>query len=645
MTNDDDDAFFNERLCSTCSLALNYSPKPDRACLRTTRFRLCPRCLGCFQFEDGELEEEEETNDDDFVGVRTMNALAKKLTGVTSERDHRPMEKRRVITCEDVVLVDVAMPQSVAFRFRVCAEIRKRRRRRQTDSVIVANAAAARDEDEYDDDDEKDEDDADEDKGDFGKQNRNSATMKRNGENNNNIDSNNENNNSNNNNNNNNEDALTIMRSIAIDAVRSIATCKNVMHTRDKQKATVTLFLEYENVPSSKDYIYSKDGVHEARNDDDDNKAKQIDVIDDFRAMKAFNIKRPNDRQKNLKKRKRREDKKPHWELALSQPDPKWGAAFEDARLEYARVYKETSTSGFSSELAKASTETLMSALFNNTYKAIEQRQINNNNKLKVRIRAWASPVYVAGRYAKFARNVPQSPWSNCPVKWARGTESVQDALEAAILEAAKADGAKFNSSGREDLDVRMLGDGRPFVLELHNPKANVNELIENLKQAEVKMNEVSFMKTDVKAYNLRVVPKETYKSVGLRLEGNEKEKSYSCVCVCTPPIPMDSNICETISLMKELELKQQTPIRVSHRRSDLVRSRTLREITVSIVPGTRGRVVFVEMRSEAGTYIKEFCHGDDGRTVPSLGDLFGNGTKCEIIQLDVTKVDAFGFE
>lgn len=29
----------------------------------------------------------------------------------------------------------------------------------------------------------------------------------------------------------------------------------------------------------------------------------------------------------------------------------------------------------------------------------------------------------------------------------------------------------QFTSSGREDLDVRMLGDGRPFVIEVINPR------------------------------------------------------------------------------------------------------------------------------------------------------------------------------
>ena len=432
--------------------------------------------------------------------------------------------------------------------------------------------------------------------------------------------------------------------------VRAHSGCERVEHVRDKAKATVMVYVEYEGVPSAASFATDKKSDfnnEDGERDDGTIQTTNVSLEDDFKAMRHFNVKRPNDRQKNWKKRKRREGRKPEWELVLSQPEPKYLAAFEDSRLEYSRVRKETSTDGFLRAIKNATTETLMSALYNNTYKAVRMKQDEEKkeNPIAARVRVWASPVYVAGRYAKFARDVPQSPWSNCPVKWARATESVQDALEDAIVKSAHADGAKFNSSGREDLDVRMLGDGRPFVLEVHNPKASVSELRENLVRAETLMNQSSFLKTDVKAFNLRVVPKETYKNVGLRLDSNEKEKSYSCVCICDPPVPMDSTICDVVSAMKDVELKQQTPIRVSHRRSDLVRPRTLREIKVTVVPGTRGRCVYVDLRAEAGTYIKEFCHGDKGRTNPSLGDLLGNGTKCDIIQLDVTKVDAVGFD
>ena len=40
---------------------------------------------------------------------------------------------------------------------------------------------------------------------------------------------------------------------------------------------------------------------------------------------------------------------------------------------------------------------------------------------------------------------------------------------------------------------------------------------------------------------------------------------------------------------------------------------------------------------ASAGTYIKEFVHGDLGRTVPSIGSLLNS--EADILQLDVTNV------
>jgi tRNA pseudouridine synthase 10 len=34
-----------------------------------------------------------------------------------------------------------------------------------------------------------------------------------------------------------------------------------------------------------------------------------------------------------------------------------------------------------------------------------------------------------------------------------------------------RADSCKFVTAGREDIDVRMLGRGRPFILEIFNPR------------------------------------------------------------------------------------------------------------------------------------------------------------------------------
>ena len=576
---------------------------------------VCPACLNCFSFfscrssspaPSKTSSEEEEEDKDKAVVVSDVRELAKHLACKKNNK-----RRRRVVQNGERVCVDFAFPPSVAFRQSLAREILSREADGK-EGVLI---------------------DSDEEEEKSVVENRTEIRQQKmrvlDGD----------------------FDAMArAAREAAMEAVRAHSGCERVEHVRDKAKATVMVYVEYEGVPSAASFATDKKSDfnnEDGERDDGTIQTTNVSLEDDFKAMRHFNVKRPNDRQKNWKKRKRREGKKPKWELVLSQPEPKYLAAFEDSRLEYSRVRKETSTDGFLRAIKNATTETLMSALYNNTYKAVRMKQDEEKkeNPIAARVRVWASPVYVAGRYAKFARDVPQSPWSNCPVKWARATESVQDALEDAIVKSAHADGAKFNSSGREDLDVRMLGDGRPFVLEVHNPKASVSELRENLVRAETLMNQSSFLKTDVKAFNLRVVPKETYKNVGLRLDSNEKEKSYSCVCICDPPVPMDSTICDVVSAMKDVELKQQTPIRVSHRRSDLVRPRTLREIKVTVVPGTRGRCVYVDLRAEAGTYIKEFCHGDKGRTNPSLGDLLGNGTKCDIIQLDVTKVDAVGFD
>lgn len=42
-----------------------------------------------------------------------------------------------------------------------------------------------------------------------------------------------------------------------------------------------------------------------------------------------------------------------------------------------------------------------------------------------------------------------------------------------------------------------------------------------------------------------------------------------------------------------------------------------------------------LKLNTQAGTYIKEFVHGDFGRTQPSLGDLLG-GVVIDILALDV---------
>jgi tRNA pseudouridine synthase 10 len=84
--------------------------------------------------------------------------------------------------------------------------------------------------------------------------------------------------------------------------------------------------------------------------------------------------------------------------------------------------------------------------------------------------------ILVAGRYIKKSRLVSQTPWppENSSTKV---VTSVQDEISKVISPTfLPANGEVYlHASGREDVDVRMLGRGRPFILEVVNPKRAIS--------------------------------------------------------------------------------------------------------------------------------------------------------------------------
>lgn len=85
---------------------------------------------------------------------------------------------------------------------------------------------------------------------------------------------------------------------------------------------------------------------------------------------------------------------------------------------------------------------------------------------------------------------------------------------------------------------------------------------------------------------------------------------------------------------MTDLKIYQKTPVRVSHRRSLLIRERFIQRMSARVLGPN---LFLLDMTTSAGTYVKEFVHGDLGRTTPSVGDLLG--TRADILQLDVLDV------
>ena len=80
--------------------------------------------------------------------------------------------------------------------------------------------------------------------------------------------------------------------------------------------------------------------------------------------------------------------------------------------------------------------------------------------------------------------------------------------------------------------------------------------------------------------------------------------------------------------------IDQETPRRVSHRRAAKTRRRKVTSIdNVSF----EGDEIELTLRCEAGTYVKELVHSDEGRTKPSVQEVLD--TDCEVIWLDVLEI------
>lgn len=240
-------------------------------------------------------------------------------------------------------------------------------------------------------------------------------------------------------------------------------------------------------------------------------------------------------------------------------------------------------------------------------------------------------PLYFEGRYRKLDRTLPQTHW---PCRRCRGVgcdacggtgktypSSVEEVIAAPFLRATGASSSRFHGMGREDIDARMLGRGRPFVLELLAPRrrsVDLAQIAETLAREGAGRVEVAGLRpaegTDV-----------------VRVKEAAPEKSYRVGVIGSVPL---AKVNEALNVAVSRAIAQRTPARVAHRRSDRVRTR--RVVAARVVESAEGRFT-LDLRTEAGTYVKEWVEGDDGRTEPSLSSLVGVALKVEF--LDVLEI------
>ena len=241
------------------------------------------------------------------------------------------------------------------------------------------------------------------------------------------------------------------------------------------------------------------------------------------------------------------------------------------------------------------------------------------------------NPLYFRGRYRKLVRGIPQTRWpcNRCRGKGCAkcgGTgkmypTSVEEILAAAVMAETGGSGHALHGMGREDIDARMLGSGRPFVLEIKEPRRRRI----NLAGARDRVNASGQVEVDA------FVP-ATRQDV-LAVKSDRADKTYRVLVRFAAPVE-EAKLKKELSILEAQPIAQRTPTRVVHRRADTTRHRSVKRAEVL---STDGAVAELRVTAEAGSYIKELVHGDQGRTKPSLADQLG--VACEVLELDVLDV------
>jgi tRNA pseudouridine synthase 10 len=249
------------------------------------------------------------------------------------------------------------------------------------------------------------------------------------------------------------------------------------------------------------------------------------------------------------------------------------------------------------------------------------------------------SSVFIAGRYKKLVRGIPQAAWicracrgKGCPRCHGTGRmyqESVEGYIATPILEAVGGSDEKIHAAGREDIDARALGTGRPFIMEVRDPKRrNID-----LQKLQTIVNK--YARGKVRVTGLRTSSKEEVvrlKSVG------QTEKTYQATIEFQREIS-DNDLRRLENSLTGLVVKQLTPKRVSHRRSNRVRERQIYEAKAKRLGPRRAELL---LKCQGGLYVKELVSGDDGRTKLSVAEILNNPAKCT--KLDVLAVVMEGF-
>jgi tRNA pseudouridine synthase 10 len=199
---------------------------------------------------------------------------------------------------------------------------------------------------------------------------------------------------------------------------------------------------------------------------------------------------------------------------------------------------------------------------------------------------------------------------------------SVEGMIASVLVPETGAADLTFHGAGREDVDALMLGNGRPFVIEVREPARRSLDL----KALERKINEAFQGKIEI--LGLKYASKKDIRRV--KILGERVNKVYRAVIKLGREIS-EEELRELQNRVNGLEINQKTPSRVLWRRGDRIRRKKIVSAKLNLVDKNTLSATLV---AQGGTYIKEFVSGDSGRTTPSLSELLNTTAEC--VELEV---------
>ncbi|MGB9883458.1 MAG: tRNA pseudouridine(54/55) synthase Pus10 [Microgenomates group bacterium] len=226
--------------------------------------------------------------------------------------------------------------------------------------------------------------------------------------------------------------------------------------------------------------------------------------------------------------------------------------------------------------------------------------------------------LYIYGRYQKIKAGIPQTKWKKKIYE-----TSVEEEIGKILLKITKGTDHSFHGCGREDIDVLNIGNGRPFVIEIKNPK--IRDFDINQAQQEINKNS-----TFVKVSNLQLTTKEMIKKIKLA----SPDKIYEATVMLERPTTK-KELLKAEKFFTNIIISQNTPTRILRRKKDKTR---FKKIYYFKLIKYHPKTPTFEIKSQSGTYIKELISGDNQRTKPSLSQLLNQN--CFVKKLIVKKIE-----